>query len=64
MILFQDTEIFKRGELKFEIFKTFVIVTEHVLVQIKMEVNNLNNSGTEGHTQQGHENLYENLNAI
>jgi hypothetical protein len=58
-MLLQGTEIFK-----IESFKTFAIVTDHVLVQMQMEITDLQNSDTEGDTQQRHGNLPENLNAM
>jgi hypothetical protein len=52
------------GIFKIESFKTFAIVTDHVLVQMQMEITDLQNSDTEGNKQQRRGNLPENLNAM
>lgn len=59
IVLLQRTEI-----SKIESFKIFAIVTDHILVQMQMEITDLQNSDTEGHKQQRHGSLPENLNAM
>jgi hypothetical protein len=57
-------EDLQRWLLNIESFKTFAIVTDHVLVQMQIEISDLQNNDTEGHTQQRHGSLPENRNAM